>query len=164
MKSAKGKLYFLLISIVILAFSIVLALLIEDKNPIKTTTGLTIFVVTQAVVNVLFVLFAIYLAFSKKDISHHVITFTATLLIQLLPLIIRGLVKGDKPNTILAVIILFVVMIIYLGVVLSMDVLGDKMKIADKELEGREIKVEDIDDYSDENGKFVGANNKKGQK
>ena len=164
MKTNKSKLYFILINVVILAFSVIIAFLLEDKHPIKTDEGLTIFIITQAIVNLCFVVVIAYLAFSRKDISHQVITYSSTILIQLLPLLIRLFVKGDKPSTIFAVIIIFVVMIIYLGIVLSMGVLGDKMKKAETELVGREIKVQDVDDYNDETGKFVGANNKKGQK
>lgn len=164
MKTFKGKLYFLLINVVILAFFVILAFLLEDKSPIKTDEGLTIFIITQAVVNLCFVIATGYLAFSKKDISNVAITYTGTLIIQFLPLLVRLFVKGIKPRTILAVIIIFVVMIIYLGIVLSMGILGDKMKKAETELAGREIKVQDIDDYNDEDGKFIGANNKKGQK
>jgi hypothetical protein len=164
MKTNKGKLYFLFIGLIILAFSIVLAILLEDRNPIKTETGVTIFVITQVLVNVIFAGSLIYLALSLKDLSQHVITFVGSLILQLLPLLIRLLVKGDNPNKVLAVIIIFVVMIIYFAIILSMDVLASKMKVAEKELQGREIKVQDIDDYNDENGNFVGANNKKGQK
>lgn len=164
MKANKGKLYFLLIGVVILAFSVVLAILLEDKQAIVTNTGLTIFIISQVIVDVMFILAVSFIAFSKKDISYYAITFTSSLILLLLPLLLRLLVKGDKPRTILAVIILFVALIIYLAIVLSMDVLGDKMKEAEKNLAGREIKVEEIDDYNDENGKFVGANNKKGQK
>lgn len=164
MKTNKGKLYFLLIGIVILAFSIILAVLLEDRNPIKTDIGLTIFIITQVLTNVIFAATLIYLAFSTKDLSQHVITFTSSLILQLLPLLIRVFVKGDNPRKILAISIIFIVIIIYLAIVLSMDVLATKMKAAETKLEGKEIKVQDIEDYNDENGNFVGANYKKGQK
>ncbi|HBT60092.1 MAG TPA: hypothetical protein DEA45_04635 [Acholeplasmataceae bacterium] len=160
MKSTKAKLFYTIVGLVVLAFSIVTAVVLHFVDPIKTSGGGWTFLSIQIIVNLLFVFVLLYTGFKKKEISVSYVMVTSTVILQFLPLIIRMLVSGKEPHYMWAVIISFVSIIVYLAVLFSSDLLNDKVQEVLPTLESKKIKIEDINEYNDQNGKFVSAKRK----
>ncbi|MDY3196443.1 MAG: hypothetical protein RBQ95_06240 [Paracholeplasma sp.] len=160
MKSTKAKLFYTIVGLVVLAFSIVTAVVLHITDPIKTSGGGWTFLSIQIVVNLLFVFVLLYTGFKKKEIAVSYVMVVSTIILQFLPLMIRLLVRGEKPQYMWAVIIAFVSIIAYLAVLFSSDLLNDKVQEVLPTLESNKIKVEDINDYNDQNGKLVSAKRK----
>ena len=156
----KASLYYVIIGTVILLFSILMAVVLGIVDPFDTNEGLIIFLTTQILVNAIFVVVLIHTGFKKREISISYIMVVSTVLYQLLPIFIRLLVKGSKPDYTWALIIGFGVTLVYLSILFASDILSNKIEKKLPELEGKRIAVEDIETYNDENNKFVGANKK----
>lgn len=157
MKKFRSSLYLLIAGLLILVFSFVLGYLLEKHLPLETDEALILYIITKGIASLVLVWMVIYLVFLKKDPANLVIQFSATLVYQFLPLLVRFLMTGDEPRLILSVIVIFLVTIIYFAVFFAVDVLNLKVKQAEKELKGRTIPVVDENSYNDENGRFVSA-------
>ena len=164
MISNKAKFYFLVIGFVVLAFSIIMAFLLHENNPIEFERGQFLYYTTKVIVSLSLVLVILYIAFFKKDRANIIIQMVLTLILQFLPLIVRFMLTREEPRFILTVVLVFVVFIIYLIFVLSFDLLTDRVKKVQPKLEGKKINVVDETSYYDENGNFIGAKKKENVK
>jgi putative effector of murein hydrolase LrgA (UPF0299 family) len=164
----KTKFYFAIILLLILGFSIVLPLTIDDKLPISES-HFYMYLIVKIFVGLALLFTLIYAVANKKDYTPSIMVVFATMLLQFLPLVIRLVLDVKTPSVIWATIVSFVVIIIYVIFVLYTDILKDKLNYAAEKLEGNKsedailkrekkvIKVDDESSYYDENGKFKGA-------
>lgn len=160
MKSNKAKLFYVIIGLLVLAFSITIAAVLHTVDPIKTDGGLWTFISIQIIVNLIFVFVLFYTGFKKKEIAVSYVMAISTIILQFLPLVIRLLVRDDKPNYMWSIIIAFVIVIGYFALLFGSDLLNDKVNDVVPTLEGRKIPVQDVKSYEDKDGKFVSAKRK----
>lgn len=156
----KKRLYFIIISGLILALSILLSFLLNKSLAINGDDNITLYWIVKAVVGLSLVFAIIYVAFKKQDISHAIIIFYLSVLLQFLPLVVRLLLRASEPKYVLSIIISSVIYIVYLSVMFGFSILTDKTNQADEKLLGKSIKVIDEDEYNDGDGNFKSANNK----
>lgn len=154
------KLYTGIIALVILAFLVTLSVLITGMYPLKTSDGQLIFGISIGLALCIYVVAIIYLLVRKKDVSEFIVTASATLIYQVVPWIIYGLAKDDQPYIILSVVIIFLSTVIYLALFFATDVLRTLTNKADNKFKSKELAVKAENDYYDEDGNFVGTNNK----
>jgi len=154
----KKRFYFLVISFLILAFTIILGFLLNSSLSIEEGKQMNLYYVVKAVCVISLLVVILFVAFNKKTVDYTMpyLTLIASLLLQLLPFVIR-LLLHYKQAYIWSVIISFVFFILYMVFVLSTDILKDKVNKALPKLEGKKIEVTDDNQYYDDNGRFNGA-------
>jgi hypothetical protein len=134
--------------------------LFDEKMHIEADKAFYIYLGTKIFVSLALVFMVIYTGFFKKDSTNSIIQFVATIILQFLPLLVRSLLDGNEPKILIATITIFLVILIYLALVLTLDLLSDKTSRDNPTLQGKTRKVVDEDNYYDENGKFVGVSKK----
>lgn len=164
MNKFRSRLYLLILALLALAFSIVMAVLMEKSMSLVSDEAKLIYYITKGLATLALLGMTLYAVFLKKDPANLVIQFVLTIAYQLLPLLIRFMMTRSEPLITWSVIIIFIVSIIYLALVFSLDLLNTKVKNANLELEGKTIPVIDEDNYYDENGRFTGATMKNKEK
>jgi putative effector of murein hydrolase LrgA (UPF0299 family) len=157
----KKRIYFAIICLVILGFSLVMGFVLNTIMPLDVENAQLFYWITKGFVLFCLLGLTIYLVFRKQEVSNAIIVLGATLLLQFLPLGLRVLLRGDEPMYIWASILVFVVIISYLAVFFSTDILNDKVTEVIPKLEGKSIKVVDEATYDDSDGRFKGAMDKK---
>ncbi len=155
----KKYIYFSIIGLVLIAFSLVLGFVLDglDGFVIASGTPLTLFWVAKGITLAALLGILVYIVFKKQDAGNIYIMLKYTLALQVLPFVERLLLKGDNPHTVWAVILLFVVFIAYLGLFFATDILADKINAKEPELQGKSIEVVEDESFFDENGKFKGS-------
>lgn len=156
----KKRIYFLIASILIIAFIFSTAFLFNQFLPIEIERNLTIYWIIKITYLGVLLLISIYLILRKQEISHIITIYVWTLALQLIPLFARILLRGNDILFTLAIILSALALIIYLILVLTFDILTDKTNRAEERLLGKTHAVVDEDDFFDEDGNFVGANKK----
>lgn len=134
------------ISFLILVFDIVMSFVLNAYSlKIVARDSLILYVCSKCIVVVAFMAI-IVTGLLKKDSSHYIIQYIATLLIQLIPLLIRYL-STTSNGFLISIIIFFVSLIIYCAIVLGLFVLSKKTLQMSKTLEGKKIHIkEEIDE------------------
>ena len=158
----KNKLYLSIVSIIVLAFSLVLGFILDGMESMAISSGTpkTIYWVSKGIVLGLFVIVTLYVILRKQDVGNIYILLNMTLIIQVLPFAQSLLLRWDNPLVVWSLILLFISVIIYVALFFGLDVLNDKIQKVEPTLEGKSIEVVDEDSYNDENGRFVSANKK----
>ena len=159
--SFKGKLYFIGLTLIFLCFSVLLAIVLNGNMPIEVGRGYTLYISTKILVSVFFVICVGYCGYFHNDRGNQIIQLILTIILQFLPLLIRFILTGEEPSFTLAIMLTFTITIIYLGIVLSLDILSAKINKTAVLLEGKKIAIVSDDDYNDENGHFSGTKNRK---
>jgi cytochrome bd-type quinol oxidase subunit 2 len=157
----KKKIFFTIISALILAFSLLLAYLLNKSHSISGDENITLYWIIKGVVVVNFVVVVIYLLLKKQEVSSFINVYAATLVIQLLPLLVRALLRGDSPKYVLAIIISFVIHILYFAFIFGFSILNDKTNAADLKLVGKSIQVLEEESFNDSDGNFKSAGKRK---
>jgi len=155
----KKRLYFIGLTLICLFFSILLAIILNGNLPIEAESGNVLYITTKIVVSLFLVICVGHCAYFHNDRGNQIIQLSLTIILQFLPLIIRFILTSKNPNFILAIILTFTVIIIYLGIVLSLDILNKKTNKAEILLKGKKIAIVSENDYNDKNGQFIGAEN-----
>lgn len=160
----RSGLYLLIIGFLILAFSLIMGWLMGSYLPLDSENARLFYYISKGMATLALLVMLLYAVFFKKDPANLAIQFTATLIYQFLPLLIRFLMTRKETLNLLAVIIIFLVTIIYLAIVFALDILNTRIKQVEKLLEGNKIPVVSEDTYYDENGRFVSATGKAKEK
>jgi hypothetical protein len=157
----KKRIYLAILLLIVLAFALVMGFVLDTVMPLEVSSAITFYWITKGFVLACLLGLTLYLVLSKQEISNAIILLGATLLIQFLPLGLRWLLKGEEPMYIWASVLVFVVVVTYLAVFFSTNVLNDKVVEVIPKLEGKSIKVVDEATYDDADGRFKGAMDKK---
>jgi hypothetical protein len=157
----KKRIYLAILLLFVLVFALVMGFVLDTVIPLEVSSAVMFYWITKGFVLACLLALTLYLVFSKQEISNAIILLGATLLIQFLPLGLRLLLKGEEPMYIWASVLVFVVIVIYLAVFFSTNVLNDKVVEVIPKLEGKRIKVVDEATYDDADGRFKGAMDKK---
>lgn len=135
----KRGIFLLCISSLIIVFSIIIGVFIDDSLTIVSDRNKIIYYCSKTIC--LGALIAISLLFfKKKDIGNFSIQYSLTLIYQIIPLIIR-IIGNKEKGFILNLIIFFLTFICYLLVVISFSFLSDK--IVEQNLTTEEIEIKD---------------------
>lgn len=153
----KSRVYFIVVSLLIGLFLIILPHVVNLTYPLEGTNPNTFYYSIFGVCLLIYIFSAMYIAFKKKDISEAVIVIISTLILQLLPWIVRLLMGLEEPYYILSAIISFVFLITYFSIFFGTDILTEKTQKADQLLKPKEIVVKDDSSYFDEDGNFKGV-------
>ncbi|MFA6800529.1 MAG: hypothetical protein WCR19_00315 [Acholeplasmataceae bacterium] len=159
----KKKIYFNIIVLLIIAFSLVLGFVLDDLESMTLLdrTSIILYWISKGFVLALLIIFGIYVSTVNNDRGNQYVLLKFVLAIQLLPFVLRLLLKGDNSHIVLAVIVLFITVIGFVALFFSMDILNDRINEVKPTLEGKSIPVVDEDAYFDKQGKFTSANDKK---
>ncbi len=155
----KKRLYFGIIALLVLAFSLVLGFVLDGLEDFAITndTATVIYWVFKGLALLALVVVYIMLSVKKMDAGHYYILIRNTLLLQIAPFITRLLLMGDSAHIVWAVIFCFVVIIAYFVLLFSSDILNDRIQSVEKDLEGKSIPVVDDASFFEEDGKFKGT-------
>ena len=140
------NIWLIVVSIIILAFDIAMSFILDVYSlKIVAKDSYALYACAKCIAVISFI--AIIVAgLLKKDSSHYIIQYIATLLVQFIPLIIRYL-STTANGFLLSIIIFFVSLIIYCVIVLGLFVLSKKTLQMSKTLEGKKIPVkEEVDE------------------
>lgn len=159
--SFKGKLYFIGLTLIFLSFSVLLAVVLNGNMPITEGSGNILYITTKIIVSLILIICVGYCVYFHNDRGNQIIQLSLTILLQFLPLLIRFILTAEEPSFALAIILSFVITIIYLGIVLSLDILSAQINKTAVLLEGKKIAIVSDEDYNDEDGHFSGAKNRK---
>jgi hypothetical protein len=157
----KKRIYLAILLLFVLVFALVMGFILDTVMPLEVSSAIMFYWITKGFVLACLLALTLYLVFRKQEVSNAIILLGATLLIQFLPLGLRLLLKGEEPMYIWASVLVFVVIVIYLAVFFSTNVLNDKIVEVIPKLEGKRIKVVDEETYDDADGRFKGAMDKK---
>jgi len=157
----KKRIYLAMLLLFVFAFALAMGFVLNTMMPLEVEKAILFYWITKGFVLACLFGLTLYLVLRKQEVSNAVIVLGATLLIQFLPLGLRWLLRGDEPLYIWASILVFVVVVAYLAVFFSTDVLNDKVQEVVPKLEGKSIKVVDEATYDDADGRFKGAMDKK---
>lgn len=138
------NLWLIVISILILIFDIAMSFILDAYSlRIVERDSYALYVCAKCIV--VSCLVAIIVAgFLKKDTSHYIIQYLITLLMQLIPLIIRYLSTSTN-GFLISIIIFFVSLIIYCAIFFGLFVLSKRIMQTSKTLEGKKILVKEED-------------------
>lgn len=136
------NIWILTISIMILIFDIAISFILDAYSlKIASTDSKVLYIITKSLV-VAILLVIVVLSFLKKDISNYILQYVGTLILQLIPLVIRYL-SAVENGFLISVILTFVFLIVYTGIVLGLSVLSKKTIVAAKKLEGKTIPIKE---------------------
>ncbi len=161
--SVKSKILFLVSIVLLLAFSFFISYLMNKVISFEDTKYFgDFFMWVKVVVSGLFLLSAIYVVLSSKDVSSKYYFLLSTAIIQIVPLFIRliGLISKESLAIEMSILALFICGLPYFIFVFYLVIATDKMKIARRETKASVKKAVDEDSYLDENGNFVGVKSK----
>lgn len=157
----KKRVYLSIIMMAVFVFSLGMGFLMQGVMPIENEQALLFYWITKGFVLLMLIGMTWYVVLRKQEISHVVIALQLTLVLQMLPLAVRFFLSKEEPSFLWASIIVFVVLVGYLAILFSVDVLNDKVQKVTPTLEGKRIPVVDEASYDDSDGRFKGAMDKK---
>lgn len=140
------NIFAIVISAIILAFDISMSFIFNSYGVKIVAQDFNIlYIIAKCIAIIAFIGIAIF-AFFRKDSASYIIQYVATIILQFVPLITRYLSLINN-GFILSLIIFFVTLIIYFGLIFGLFVLGIKSAKAAKNLEGKKISVKDDKKY-----------------
>lgn len=142
------NLWLIVISIIVLLFDVAIGFILDAYSLKIVEQDSYVLYVCAKCIFVACLVAIIVVGFLKKDSSHYVIQYIATLLVQLIPLIIRYL-STSANGFVISIIIFFVSLIIYCAIVLGLFVLSKRTMQAAKALEGKNIPIKE-EDFNEE--------------
>ena len=139
----KEKIYWLIISFIILLFDISLIFILNTYS----VKNIGAFYIVSKSISVLSFIGIVMLGFFKRDLSCYSLQYIIAIIFQFIPLIIRYLSIGEN-GFVFSIIILFVSVIVYLCLEFGLLFLSKKSLKATEKLKGIEIntKVEHINE------------------
>lgn len=139
----EGKVYWLIISFIILLFDISLIFILN----LYSVNNIGILYIVSKSIAVLSFIGIVMLGFFKRDLSCYLLQYIIAIIFQFIPLIIRYLSIGEN-GFVFSIIILFVSVIVYLCLEFGLLILSKKSLKAIEKLKGTEIntKVEHINE------------------
>lgn len=130
-------------------------------NPISTDLGMGLFILVEFLAVVLLILPIKKFIVKKSDPGNAIIVFSGALLIQFLPLLVRLLVSTTNPkNDFYAILVTLVMILIYLGMYFSFDLLNRKVNDILPNIKGNTVEIVDEKAF-EKDGKFIGVNKQK---
>lgn len=140
------NIFVIVISAIILAFDISMSFIFNSYGVKIVAQDFNIlYIIAKCIAIIAFIGIAIFVFF-RKDSASYIIQYVATIILQFVPLITRYLSLINN-GFILSLIIFFVTLIIYFGLIFGLFVLGNKSAKAAKNLEGKKISVKDDKKY-----------------
>lgn len=133
--------FFIVISLIVLIFSVVLSFVLNDYFPIVGNNNLILYIIAKSLF-ALFLIGIVILFFTKKDNANYIIQYVTTLIIQFLPLFIR-LLSSIEYGFLISIIIFFVSVLIYSCIVFGTIILSKKSLLVDEKLKGKEIPIKE---------------------
>ena len=135
-----NKVFLFIISLIMLSFDIALFFVL---NALSTKNTSALLIVSKCFAILAFI-WIIILGMCKTHLASYLLQYCITVILQFVPLIIRYLyiVEG---GFIISIIVFFISIIIYLGLVFGLLSQNKKSIKATEELEGREIKLKEND-------------------
>lgn len=144
------KLLFLAISLIILIFDIALSFILNIYSfEIIAQDCLILHIITKCLAILLFVAITIF-GILKKDLANFVIQYITTVIFQLVPLAIRYLSSLEN-GFIISIIVFFITLIIYIGIIGGLFILSTKTANVAKKLEGKVISPNNEDNNANKN-------------
>ena len=138
------NIWLLVISIIILIFDIAMGFILNAYSMKIVANDSRILYICVKCIVVILLIAIVLLCFLKNDTSHYALQYLSTLFIQFLPLAIRYL-SALESGFLVSIILTFVILIIYTGIVLAFSLLRKRTIVTAKKLEGKTIPVnEDI--------------------
>lgn len=139
------NIWLLVISIIILIFDIAMGFILNAYSMKIVAEDSRILYISVKCLVVILLIAIVLLCFLKNDTSHYALQYLSTLFIQFLPLAIRYL-SALESGFLVSIILTFVILIIYTGIVLAFTLLRKRTIVTAKKLEGKTIPVnEDIE-------------------
>lgn len=161
MTMRRSNFYYALIAFLVLAFSIGFGFVMEGILPInENDEGRTVYIVVKAIVSIAFLLVILFSMRKKNDPANDIITNVASILFLLLPLLVRFMATRENPKMVWIYLISFFIILAYLALVFSVDVLNQRVSKVAPKLVGKEIPLQNEDSYYDKDGNFVSAKNR----
>ena len=140
------NIFVIVISAIILAFDISMSFIFNSYGVKIVAQDFNIlYIIAKCIAIIAFIGIAIFVFF-RKDSASYIIQYVATIILQFVPLITRYLSLINN-GFILSLIIFFVTLIIYFGLIFGLFVLGNMSAKAAKNLEGKKISVKDDKKY-----------------
>ena len=157
----RSNFYYILLAFLVLAFSIGFGFVMEGILPIfGNEEGKTLYIVVKSVVSVALLVVILISMNKKNDPANDIITNVSSIILLLLPLLVRFMATRESPKNVWIYLISFFTIIAYLVIVFSVDVLNKKVNKVAPKLVGKEIPLQNEDSYYDEDGNFVSAKNR----
>lgn len=139
------NIWLLVISIIILIFDIAMGFILNAYSMKIVANDSRILYICVKCIVVILLIAIVSLCFLKNDTAHYALQYFSTLMIQFLPLAIRYL-SAIESGFLVSIILTFVFLIIYTGIVLAFSLLRKRTIATAKKLEGKTIPVnEDIE-------------------
>ncbi|MGN0760532.1 MAG: hypothetical protein ACI4MV_01110 [Christensenellales bacterium] len=136
------NIWLLAISIIILLFDIAMVFILDAYSLKIASTDSKILYVSIKVLVVVLLIITVALSFLKKDSANYILQYITTLVLQFVPLAIRYL-SAVENGFLVSIILTFVFLLIYTGIVLGLSALSKKTIAAAKQLEGNTIPVKE---------------------
>lgn len=136
------NIWLLAISIIILMFDIAMVFILDAYSLKIASTDSKILYVSIKVLVVVLLIITVALSFLKKDSANYILQYITTLVLQFVPLAIRYL-SAVENGFLVSIILTFVFLLIYTGIVLGLSALSKKTIAAAKQLEGNTIPVKE---------------------
>lgn len=157
----RSNFYYILIAFLVLAFSIGFGFVMEEILPIYGNhEGKTVYMIVKAIVSIAFLVVILFSMRKKNDPANDIITNVASIIFLLLPLLVRFMATREEPKMVWIYLVSFFIIIAYLALVFSVDILNKKVNTVAPKLVGKEIPLQNEDSYYDKDGNFVSAKNR----
>lgn len=134
------NIWLLAISIIILMFDIAMVFILDAYSLKIASTDSKILYISIKVLVVVLLIITVALSFLKKDSANYILQYISALVLQFVPLAIRYL-SAVENGFLVSIILTFVFLLIYTGIVLGLSALSKKTIAAAKQLEGKTIPV-----------------------
>lgn len=138
----KSNVWLLVITSIIIAFDVAMLFVLNTYSfEIKSQDSKILYYSVKSFsILALFAYFVI--GFLKKDVANYIVQYGCTLVLQFLPLMVRYLSIVEN-GFVISLVITFVIILVYLGIIIGFSVLNKKTLEASKKLEGKTIPVQE---------------------
>lgn len=136
------NIWLLAISIIILTFDIAMGFILDAYSLKIDSTDSKILYISIKVLVLVLLMVTVALSFLKKDSANYTLQYISALVLQFVPLAIRYL-SAVENGFLVSIILTFVFLLIYTGIVLGLSALSKKTIAAAKQLEGKTIPVKE---------------------
>ena len=126
----KKRIYLIVVMALVAIFSLTLGF-VFDQNAglvVENQRALTLLYVAKGFSVALIIMVSIYILIKKSNYGNVTLLSIATIIFQLVPLLLRLVLRGDNPSFIWALVISFSSVIVYFLVFLGLDLSNDKLK------------------------------------
>lgn len=124
----KKTIYLIIIMVLVGIASVIIAMGLGSEMQIQVERAHVLYLVAKGISLLLIVGVAVYLLIKKGDYGNQTVLVLTTILFQLVPLLLRLVLKGDNPNYFWALVISSLSVVAYFTVFLLLDLSNDKIK------------------------------------